>query len=558
MDLAREIGIEQLDRDLVQHLAKLVRRELDGAVEAMGARIAIAEGLRHDEQRVLAVPLAEQAAPALEGRGGVRDDAGAVEHEQGPALHPDVARVLEAAREAGQQPGLVLGPVVLGDEHVLLGAVPAPGPVLVGPHQAEREVHAPVREHRLQGRFQEPAAVEGVEIPDEALDPRAAGEPHLLAQRRRALQPVVPEVARDARLVVPGEARQAPRHVGPLREAPAPPLVVLRDRMELGQVEGEDAGEPRRSFGQRRGFLEECVPLHIAPDLARDRRAGNGPGRGQVGVAAVAEIVEQRDLVRLVAQVARAVEGAVEAGVWLAVLPPALDHVMLERVHASKRHVRIRPQVVRGVELLDRADEARLAQAQEVAQAQLARGDGVPAAIPGRVEPGDRAPALGLPPAGIVEQRVHPRLAHVVVAPEVIPSIKVRIGPAAFFPAPAVEVRQRIQARGGEVRVAIEKPSLIEQAGLAKQEKVAEVERRRSDRSLALAEPVHCPDQALCCDMMKLHGVFIVEHGFLLLAQHLAAVVGPKAGPISGPGEHIRLTVGTWDIQIGCSTLALP
>jgi hypothetical protein len=270
VDLAREIRVEQLDRNLVQHLAELVRRELDRAVEAVGARVAVAEGLGHDEQRVFAVALPEQVAPAREGGGGIGHDAGAVEHEQRPALDADVARVREAAGERGEQIVLVARPVVLGNEHVLLGTVPAPGPVLVGPHQAEREVNIPVRKHGVERRFQQAAAVEGVEIPDEAFDPGAAGEVRLLAQGRGAVQPIMPEVARDAGLVVPGEPGQAAGQVGPFREPAAPPAVVLRDGVELGEVEGEHAREPGRLRWQGRHVLEEGVPLHVAPDLARD------------------------------------------------------------------------------------------------------------------------------------------------------------------------------------------------------------------------------------------------------------------------------------------------
>ena len=54
-------------------------------------------------------------------------------------------------------------------------------------------------------------------------------------------QVVEAEVGGQRRLVVPAEERSGRADVGPLGEAGAPPLVVLRDRMELRQVEGDRA-----------------------------------------------------------------------------------------------------------------------------------------------------------------------------------------------------------------------------------------------------------------------------------------------------------------------------
>ena len=248
--------------------------------------------LRHDEQRVLACGR-EPAAPACHGTW--RDQAGAVHHQHGPPAQPDVAGVAEVAQERLDQVRLVGGAVVLRQQHLVFRAVPAARPVLVGPHQAERQVDARVRQQRLQGPVQQAAAVERVHVEHEAVDAGAAGHVRLPPQHLRAVQAVEAQVARDARLVVPGEARQGAADVGPFREALAPPGVVLRDGVELRQVEGQDGGARawHRGAGapapRRRGRAACCGAPR--PGCRCRRRAGAGgcrACRGGGGSAAAA------------------------------------------------------------------------------------------------------------------------------------------------------------------------------------------------------------------------------------------------------------------------------
>ena len=70
-------------------------------------------------------------------------------------------------------------------------------------------------------------------------------------------QVVVAELAGDVGLVVAGEERPGPGDVGPLGEPGAPPLVVLGDGVELGEVEGQGLrlvapGSPDPPFGAMR------------------------------------------------------------------------------------------------------------------------------------------------------------------------------------------------------------------------------------------------------------------------------------------------------------------
>ena len=189
-DVGLEGVVENLQPvvDLRQAPGQLVRRKFDRAVEAERARIDVVEGLRHHEDRALAESLGEQAPPALERRGRVGDEARAIDHQQRPAVEPDIAGIAEMAGEVGRAPLVVSRVVVLGDQHLVLGAVPAPRPVLVGPHQAEADVDVGRSEEHLQRLLQQPPAVEIIVVEHEAADARPFRHRRLGAQGLRVRQ----------------------------------------------------------------------------------------------------------------------------------------------------------------------------------------------------------------------------------------------------------------------------------------------------------------------------------------------------------------------------------
>ena len=315
------IGIHPRRRRGVQHaqpsvqwfqtVRQLVRRELDRRVHSERTRIAVVEALRHDEDRILAV-LAEQRAPPRHGSGGSRDQPRAIHHQDRPAAEPDVSHILEVPQQFRHQRRLVRRAVVLRDQHLVLGPVPTTGPVLVRPHQAERQIHRRIGQQGVQRRIQQAAAVEPIEIEHEAMHPSAACQLGLPTQRLRALQPVVPEVTRNARLVVPGKTRQATCHVGPFGEALAPPGVVFRHRMILRQVKRQQLHQTDGVGRQRLHLLEQRSRLRVAPHLRWDVAIGGGAGREHAGLMAMPAVVQQRIGARQVAQVALAIERAVE------------------------------------------------------------------------------------------------------------------------------------------------------------------------------------------------------------------------------------------------------
>ncbi|OIQ65068.1 hypothetical protein GALL_533760 [mine drainage metagenome] len=75
----------------------------------------------------------------------------------------------------------------------------------------------------------------------EAGDPVAAGELALAAQGLGLGEVIEAQVGGAMRLVMAAIIGQGPGDVSPFGEARAPPAVVLRDGVELGQVEGDRA-----------------------------------------------------------------------------------------------------------------------------------------------------------------------------------------------------------------------------------------------------------------------------------------------------------------------------
>src|SRR5215470_17417118 len=134
---------------------------------------------------------------------------------------------------------IVVGGVSLGEKYLVLLSVPLSRPVLVGPAQAEGKLRTTGAKHLVEGAAEEPTTIEPVVIVAEARDAIGASEIRLGFSGLGNAQVVEAEVGGQVRLIVPLEERLGPHHVPPLRETRAPPLVVLRDGMVLGQVEGE-------------------------------------------------------------------------------------------------------------------------------------------------------------------------------------------------------------------------------------------------------------------------------------------------------------------------------
>jgi hypothetical protein len=170
------------------------------------------------------------------------------DHEDRSALDAHVARIVERPQAPGEMVLLVLAAGIrLLDQRLVRQAVPDAGPGLVRPGKAEREVGLARGEDLVEGPLEDaPTGAEPVVPVAEAFDAGLPRHPGLRDPRLRDAQVVEAEVGGDVRLPVPAEQGSRLRDVRPFREAWSPPAIVLRDREELRQVEGDQAGNGGR------------------------------------------------------------------------------------------------------------------------------------------------------------------------------------------------------------------------------------------------------------------------------------------------------------------------
>ena len=125
--------------------------------------------------------------------------------------------------------------MLLFHQNVLIPPIPSARPVFVGPAEAKRKIRLARGQQPVGGHVQKPTTVEPVVIKAEALDAGSACHGSLLFHDGGIVEVVIPEVGvRDMGLVVIFVLRNTPAHIGPVRESVAPPLVVLRNGVELG------------------------------------------------------------------------------------------------------------------------------------------------------------------------------------------------------------------------------------------------------------------------------------------------------------------------------------
>src|SRR5713101_3202422 len=148
--------------------------------------------------------------------------------------------------------------MLLAQEDVPFQAIPSSCPVFVGPTETERKLRTARLEDLVKGAIQEAPTIEPVVIVAEARDPMGPGQVRLGLPCLRDAQIVEAEIRRQMRLVVSLEERLGLDDVSPLREARAPPLVVLGDRVILRQVERQRAHRPARASGLSGGLIRHA------------------------------------------------------------------------------------------------------------------------------------------------------------------------------------------------------------------------------------------------------------------------------------------------------------
>ena len=146
-------------------------------------------------------------------------------------------------REEGTQIIKVLLPLLVGRlmglqlQNLAVIAVPAAGPRLVRPRQAERHIQLRMLQEQLLGRLEQLLAIEPVVINGKAVDTVLLCQLHLPADGVQLAQVIVVVVERHAGLVMSLIERIALADVVPVGKALAPPLIVLRNRVKLRKID---------------------------------------------------------------------------------------------------------------------------------------------------------------------------------------------------------------------------------------------------------------------------------------------------------------------------------
>ena len=223
-----------------------VHRGVEAVLRAAGVLRPAPEevaGLRREVEAVEA-GLPRHLLPPVDELRGVRELLGPEDVEHRAAVDPEVALVAERGDDGVEVRLVVLrAGVGLLHQHPVGGAVPDAGPRLVGPAEAERDRRLAAGQHLGEGRLQDPAtAAEPVVPVAERLDAVLLRQRGLGLSGLRQPQVVEAEVRGQRGLPVTGVERARLGGVRPLGEPRAPPRVVLGDRVELRQEEGDGAG----------------------------------------------------------------------------------------------------------------------------------------------------------------------------------------------------------------------------------------------------------------------------------------------------------------------------
>ena len=282
------------------------------------------------------------------------------------------------------------------------------------------------------------------------------------------------EIAGQARLVMAGEARHAPPDRGPFGEAASPPGVVLGDRVELRQIEGQHLRPPDRAGRQGFGGFEIRAGAAEAADFLEHVGRGGRRARVQAECVAMAAVVDQRVLAGDAVEIAVDIVARVEAGRGVAALAEAVEQIMLERIDAGGRHVGVAGEIEGGVELRQRADLPRAPAVEKMGEQATPGLRRVLGRVPGEVEILRRRAALRLAGGDVVHHRIDAGTGNGGVGAQIPAGVEIAVRPAFLLPAACDEMGAGIGLAGAGVRVFLEVPGGVEQVGRGEHREIAD------------------------------------------------------------------------------------
>ena len=251
---------------------KTVGRKLDDCIEAERRRVGMERSPDRTQVQFTEPVLARFAPPHISHCARLRDQIELVHQQERTAVDPDIPRVLKHRQQLPNERRAVGRGIVLSDQDVLVEPIPAPRPVFVGPAHTEWKVWRAAGQHFVEGLLQQSLAVEPVGVITEPVDAELARQVRLPCANLGRAQVVIAEFGGLVRLLVAHEVRQRFAHIGPLGKPRAPPPVVLRDWVILGQIESNDTNVA----GYRRGVDLAMHRPHLL-DLAAELLLGTTP-----------------------------------------------------------------------------------------------------------------------------------------------------------------------------------------------------------------------------------------------------------------------------------------
>ena len=118
-----------------------MRGELDCGIEAVGLRWRlIVETAHHREMQFPVTAFAKVVPPTHSGSQWIGEQRRPIDYQKGLTFHANIILMEQDRFNLADESQIVLGRVMLGNQDLLLFAIPAPRPVFICPANAERKI----------------------------------------------------------------------------------------------------------------------------------------------------------------------------------------------------------------------------------------------------------------------------------------------------------------------------------------------------------------------------------------------------------------------------------
>ena len=233
-----------------------MRRKFNGAVKPDGRWVNVfAMAFDSHEIEIWKARRSARLPPDFRSPRRLWKEHGSVNKEQRPTIDFDVPIVGKSRNQMLDVGLIILRRILLLQKNVGVHAIPASRPVLVGPAEAKGQLRGAGAKHLIEGPIQQAPPVEPIVVVAESRDAVRLGQFRLRLPSFGNAQVIEPEIRRQMRLIMSLEEWLRPDDISPFSKPFAPPLVVLRDRVILRQVERNKSVPCYRRRSSRRFLL---------------------------------------------------------------------------------------------------------------------------------------------------------------------------------------------------------------------------------------------------------------------------------------------------------------